>query len=100
MPINISKDKDWLINKITRAISYMPVGIKAERISYGDNNIYIFEIKESQAKPHQYKHKYFIRLDGQTQDEPHYLVDALFTRITFTDLRIEDRKRTRLNSRH
>lgn len=88
MPINISKDKDWLINKISRAISYMPIGIKVERLTCEDKYIYIFEIKESQSKPHQYNHKYFIRLDGQTQDAPHYLVDALFKQITFPDLRI------------
>ena len=79
-PINISRDKDSLISEITRAISHMPIGIKVKILSSedGKSHIYIFEVKESQSKPHQSNHRYFIRLDGQTQDAPH-----LFSTSTF-----------------
>src|SRR5690606_21588986 len=84
--LNISRTKDQLINKITRDISYLPIGINVKRLEREREYIYVFEIEESETKPHQYLGKYFIRLDGQTQHAPHYLVDALFKRVTYPEL--------------
>lgn len=85
-PINISKTKDQLINKITGEISYLPTGISLKKLENEGLFVYVFDVRESQSKPHQYMGKYFIRLDGQTQHAPHYLVDALFKQIKYPDI--------------
>lgn len=85
-PLKESKDKDQLINKITGNISYMPTGVNLVKLENDNEYIYIFEVKESNSKPHQYNGIYYVRLDGQSKPAPHYLVDALFKQIKFPDL--------------
>lgn len=85
-PLSIIKEKDWLINRITREISYMPIGVNVAILTKDDRCIYIFEIQESKSKPHQYNGNYYIRLDGQSRPAPHYLVDAMFNRVSFAEL--------------
>lgn len=85
-PLPIRKEKDQLINRISSSISYMPTSIRVERLEKNDQYIYIFEITESDSKPHQYNGIYYIRLDGQSKPAPHYIVDALFKQIQFPDV--------------
>ena len=86
IPLAISKEKDHLINRISSAISYMPTGIRIERLEKDGNFLYVFEIDESPSKPHQYNGIYYIRLDGQSKPAPHYIVDALFKQIKFPEV--------------
>ncbi len=88
IPLTISKSKDDLINRITTSISYMPKGINVEKLEKEGKFVYIFEIQESESKPHQYSEKgiYYIRLDGQTKPAPHYVIDALFKQVKFADI--------------
>lgn len=85
-PMETFKEKDQLVNIISGKISYMPTGIHLERLEKGGKCIYIFEIIESESKPHQYNGCYHIRLDGQSTPAPHYLVDALFKQIKFPNI--------------
>ena len=48
--------------------------------------VYVFEVQVSNYRPHQYKHIYYARLDGQTRPAPHYLVEALMRRITYPNI--------------
>lgn len=85
-PLTALKEKDHLINRISSAISYMPTGIRVERLEKDSQYIYLFEIDESPSKPHQYNGTYYIRLDGQSKPAPHYIVDSLFKQIRFPEV--------------
>lgn len=80
-PNLVFNEKDQLINKIIKTISYMPTGVRLKTLRNGDEYIYIFEVDESASRPHQYQNEYLIRIDGQTFPAPHYLVDAMFKQI-------------------
>ena len=82
-PIPELKEKDWLINKISDSITPLPVSIGVQIIEHNGKYVYIFEVQKSSYSPHQYKNTYFARLDGQTKPAPHYLIDALFKKISF-----------------
>lgn len=85
-PIQELKGKDWFINKISDLISPLPVGINFHTIENNGAYLYIFEIQKSTYSPHQYNNIYFARLDGQTKPAPHYLIEALFKKISFPHL--------------
>lgn len=80
------KEKDWLINKISDLISPLPIGINVQIIENNNEYLYIFEIQKSQYSPHQFKNTYFARLDGQTKPAPHYLIEALFKKISYPNI--------------
>jgi len=86
-PVPLQKSIDWFINKISSSISPMPINISVQIIPSGQSYLYLFEVQESQYKPHQLNHIYYIRLDGQTKPAPHYIVQALMRQITYPDLR-------------
>jgi len=85
-PVSERKEKDWLINKVSDSITPLPVNITVQSLEKEGAFIYVFEIQKSQYSPHQFKNTYFARLDGQTKPAPHYLVEALFKKITFPRL--------------
>lgn len=85
-PVTELRSKDWLINRIGNEITPIPTGINIRILSKNKEHVYIFEVQESIAKPHQYEFRYYIRLDGQSRPAPHYVVDALMKRITFPNL--------------
>ena len=85
-PVNELKEKDWIINKVSDSITPLPVGINLKILQNGTDYLYVFEIKQSTYRPHQYKDTYFARLDGQTKPAPHYLIEALFRQIKFPKL--------------
>ncbi len=86
-PITEYKDKDWIINKVSDSVTPMPVGIKVSVLQNSPiENLYVFEIQPSPYKPHQTDNSYWVRLDGQTKPAPHYLIEALFKRISFPNI--------------
>lgn len=82
-PVPELKEKDWLVNKISDSISPLPIGINVKILEKDGNYVYVFEIQKSTYSPHQFKNIYYARLDGQTKPAPHYLVEALFKKITY-----------------
>lgn len=65
----------------------MPVGIKVSVLQNAPaKNLYIFEMQPSPYKPHQSDNTYWVRLDGQTKPAPHYLIEALFRKISFPNI--------------
>lgn len=85
-PVDQFINKDSLISKISDSIDPLPVNINVEILEDSDNYIYIFEIQISNYSPHQYCNTYFTRLDGQTKPAPHYLVEALFKKISYPNI--------------
>lgn len=85
-PVNTYKEKDWIINKVCDSISPLPIGIKVRNLKQDSDNLYLFEVQKSNYRPHQYKHIYWVRLDGQTKPAPHFLVEALFKQIKFPNI--------------
>jgi hypothetical protein len=85
-PVTEYKEKDSLINKITSVITPMPIGINVNTLKSENGYIYVAEIQQSIYKPHQFDHRYYVRLDGQTKPAPHYLVDALIKQISYPNL--------------
>lgn len=80
------KTKDWIINKVSDSITPLPIGINVSILQENQNIVYVFEIQQSTYPPHQFKNIYYARLDGQTKPAPHYLIDALFKKITFPNV--------------
>lgn len=74
-------EKDSLVNRLTDAITPMPVGINVDCIGEANQFVYILQVRESQFKPHQFENKYMIRLDGQTRIAPHYYIESMFKQI-------------------
>ncbi|TPN85804.1 ATP-binding protein [Aquimarina algicola] len=85
-PVTELKEKDSLISKISDSITPLPVNINVNIIKKEDNYLYVFETQISNYSPHQFKNTYFARLDGQTKPAPHYLVEALFKKISYPNI--------------
>ncbi|GGD12153.1 ATP-binding protein [Hyunsoonleella pacifica] len=80
------KEKDSLISKISDSITPLPVNINVNIIEQEGNYLYAFETQISNYSPHQFKNTYWTRLDGQTKPAPHYLVEALFKKISYPNI--------------
>ncbi|MFN8395268.1 MAG: ATP-binding protein [Bacteroidia bacterium] len=78
--------KDQIMNKASDLISPLPIGVAMQTINKEGNYIYIFEVQKSSYSPHQFRNIYYARLDGQTKVAPHYLIEALFKKITFPQI--------------
>ncbi|MDO9374555.1 MAG: ATP-binding protein [Ferruginibacter sp.] len=85
-PLDIFIEKDRFINRVADAISPSPSSIQFKALNKESNYVYIIEVEKSSYSPHQYKDRYFMRLDGQTKPAPHHYVEALFKKITFPKL--------------
>jgi hypothetical protein len=85
-PVPEKYEKDRLISKVSDSITPMPVGIKVQILENEGVYVYVFEVQQSIYSPHQYLNTYWARLDGQTKPAPHYLVEALFRKITYPNL--------------
>lgn len=85
-PVDEMKEKDWLINKVSDSITPLPVGIKVNTLEKDGAYVYVLEVQQSTYSPHQFKNIYYARLDGQTKPAPHYLIDALFKKITYPQI--------------
>jgi len=85
-PLSDEKEKDWLVNKVSDSITPLPVGINVSILKNGDHILYVFEVQASHYSPHQFKNIYFARLDGQSRPAPHYLIEALFRKISYPNI--------------
>lgn len=85
-PVREYHPKDTVINRINSLISPLPAGLQVQILREGEHCLYVFEVQESQTKPHQFDHRYYIRLDGQSHPAPHYLVDAMMKQVSYPDL--------------
>ena len=79
-------EKDSLISKISDSITPLPVNVNVQTIENNGNYLYVFEVQKSNYSPHQFKNTYYARLDGQTKPAPHYLIDALFKKISYPNI--------------
>ena len=79
-------EKDALISKISDSITPLPVNVNVKIIEHNKSYLYVFEIQISNYSPHQFKNIYYARLDGQTKPAPHYLIDALFKKISYPNI--------------
>jgi len=85
-PLNEFKEKDWLINKVSDSVTPLPIGINVKPLTKEGKYLYIFQIQKSIYSPHQFKNTYYARLDGQTKPAPHYLIEALFRKISYPNV--------------
>ncbi len=78
-PVEKRYSKDEFISKLsTKIIPFAsPALFRSIEIEEG-KYVYLFDVPESEVKPHQFDDRYFIRLDGQSKAAPHYVIDALF----------------------
>jgi len=83
-PFSTTLDRDRLINKVSSVIVPLAIGIRVQKLDDPNgNSIFIIEVEKSNFKPHQFKDKYYIRLDGQTKVAPHYLISAMMKSVDF-----------------
>lgn len=83
-PFTTVLDRDRFINKVTGLITPLPIGIRVQKLNDANSNsIFVIEVEKSDFKPHQFKDRYYIRLDGQTKVAPHYLISAMMKSIDF-----------------
>ncbi|WP_169712766.1 AlbA family DNA-binding domain-containing protein [Algoriphagus faecimaris] len=80
-------DHDSIIRKIADGITPMPIGIRLKEVEVEDGMVAVFEIQESQSKPHQTENIYQIRIDGQKKPAPHYLIEAMMKQVTFPTIK-------------
>ena len=85
-PVTELKEKDSLISKVSDSITPLPINVNVKIIEQDGSFLYIFEIQKSDYSPHQFKNIYYARLDGQTKPAPHYLVEALFKKISYPNI--------------
>jgi hypothetical protein len=87
-PFETEFDRDRLINALTASITPMPSGIRVQKLTNEDNtSVFVIEVEKSLGRPHQFKDRYYIRLDGQTRIAPHYLISAMMKSVDFPDLK-------------
>jgi len=79
-------EKDTLISKISDSITPLPINVNVHTIENRGDYLYIFEVQKSNYSPHQFKNIYYARLDGQTKPAPHYLIDALFKKVSYPNI--------------
>ncbi|MBD2751996.1 AlbA family DNA-binding domain-containing protein [Spirosoma validum] len=88
-PVEKRYTRDDLISKISNRITPFAASVQVEPIEVEHGKfVYLIEVPESSAKPHQFDNIYYMRLDGQTKVAPHYVIDALFKQIKFPSLNV------------
>lgn len=88
-PAEFLPSKDSIISQIVDGIHSMPAGIKFELIKYGQGYVGIFEVPESNTKPHQTDNIYQIRIDGQNKPAPHYLISAMMRELKSAEIELK-----------
>lgn len=80
-------EKDTFISRVANAIVPLSNLVKMQRVEINTGEyVYVFDVEQSVHKPHQFDNRYWVRLDGQTNVAPHYLIDALFKQIRYANL--------------
>jgi hypothetical protein len=86
-PVEVLIEKDTFISRIASRIIPLSNLIQMHRIEVvADSYVYLFDVRQSIYKPHQFDNRYWIRLDGQSGVAPHYLIDALFKQVSYPNL--------------
>lgn len=86
-PVSVKVEKDSFIRKVTDSITTSPRGIQFQPLQKSENeNVYIIGVEKSSYSPHQFNHRYYMRIDGHTIPAPHHYVEALMKRITYPRL--------------
>jgi hypothetical protein len=85
-PVPDFNDRDAFISKIVSQISPLPQGIRMQPIQVQGGYVYLFEVPESQYKPHQYDGRYYVRNDTRTDAAPHHWVYALCRQVRYPEL--------------
>jgi len=79
--------KDSFITSLSDKTVPIPAGVKFQPVEVEPGKfIYVIEVLESNTKPHQYDHRYWMRLDGQTREAPHHYIEALFRQVKYPNL--------------
>ncbi|GAB4007137.1 hypothetical protein GCM10028808_10440 [Spirosoma migulaei] len=87
-PVERLYSKDDFIRMLSGRIVPFAAPVKVESIEVESGKyVYLIDVPESEAKPHQFDNSYYMRLDGQTKFAPHYIIDALFKQIKQPELR-------------
>ena len=85
--------KDWLASRVEASVDVAIQDFTIHKIpiaSQPTECIYVVQIGDSQAAPHQSRHdtQYFYRLDGQSKPAPHFHLELLRSRYTRAVLKI------------
>jgi len=76
--------KDNILDKVYQIIRPVVSTVQCEVIECGENkSILVFEVGVSIYKPHQFKDKYYMRLDGRSKPAYHYLIEAMMKQQTY-----------------
>lgn len=88
--------KDWLATMIEQSVEYPIRQFRVHRVPISggtaDDAVFVAEIEDSQAAPHQSKEDrhYYYRIDGHSKPAPHFHIELLRNRVTRTVLEIKD----------
>ncbi len=86
-PVLNKYEKDSFISKIVQRIIPSPQNILMHEVPISPRGfVYLFEVKESNYKPHQFDGTYYTRLDGQTIKAPHHYIEALMKQVRYPNL--------------
>ena len=87
-PFYEKPNKDSLSRSVNDSISPSPSGINIKVLQKEDeeNYIIVFEVQKSVFPPHQFSSTYWMRYEGETKAAPHFLIEALFKRISFPNI--------------
>lgn len=89
-PVQEELSRDSFFDKIAGNVSPVPVGVRMHPVPIAIGGyVYLFDVPESQNKPHQTDGRYYVRMDTRTDTAPHYLVYALCHQIKTPVLKLE-----------
>ena len=85
-PTNHVLEKDRLISKISDSISPLPSELRVQILENESKYIFVLEVQSSEYAPHQFKDRYWMRIDGQTKPAPHHYIEALFKKVKYPNI--------------
>lgn len=88
-PVSVFYDRDAFINKLASQIRPLPQGIRMQTVEVDSGYVYLFDVPESQNKPHMFDGRYYIRMDTSTHIAEHYFVHAMCRQIKNPELSIK-----------
>ncbi|MBV6440988.1 MAG: ATP-binding protein [Haliscomenobacteraceae bacterium CHB4] len=79
--------KDSFITSLSDKTVPVPANVRFQPVEVEPGKfVYVIEVLASNTKPHQYDHRYWMRLDGQTREAPHHYIEALFRQVKYPNL--------------
>ncbi|MGN6249358.1 MAG: AlbA family DNA-binding domain-containing protein, partial [Ginsengibacter sp.] len=93
-PVEERITKDNFINRVSDSITPSPRNVHFHQLEKDGKFVYVIDVEKSVYSPHQFRNIYYMRIDGQTRPSPHYLIEALFRKVSYPNLegyiRIDD----------